>query len=89
MMSRALEFALLGVLLNVPTALPQMPTRPGKLHLTSSPPGQVIVINDVKRPEVTDVILIVSPGKYTVKVGNCQPQEVPVSSGETKEIHCP
>jgi len=85
----AVEIVLLWTLLTTPGASPQMPARPGKLHIASTPPGQKIIINGATRSETTDVTLVVSPGKYTVQVGTCQPQDVPVSSGETKEIHCP
>lgn len=89
MVSRSLEIVVSWALLIVPAGSWQMPARPGKLHLTSSPRGQVIIIDKVQRTEVTDVTLVLSPGRYTVKVGNCEPQDVSISSGETKEVHCP
>jgi len=93
MTSRALPLALRVVLLvalvAAPNASPQMPARPGKLHLTSNPTGQRIIINKQLRSEVTESTLIVSPGKYTVQIGNCQEQSVSVASGVTLELHCP
>jgi len=89
-MSLALEFVLCWILAIAPAVLPQSPSQPGKLHLTSTPPGAKIVVNEQARPEVTPVTLVVSPGKYTVQVADCQPQkDVSVSSGNTTEVHCP
>jgi hypothetical protein len=88
-MSRALKFAFSLALLTTPASALQMPARPGKLHISSSPPGAKITINHTERSEVTDVTLIVSPGTYSVLVGNCSEKSVQVSSGETKEVSCP
>jgi len=88
-MLTALSFVLFSALLIAPAASPQMPPRPGKLHLTSNPTGQRIIINKQLRPEVTESTLIVSPGTYTVQIGDCQEQPVSVASGVTMEVHCP
>jgi hypothetical protein len=88
-MSRALEIALFWILVTAPGVSSQMPTRPGKLHVTSTPQGETITINGTRRPEVTDVTLVVSPGAYKVSIGDCKEQSVQVSSGETKEVQCP
>jgi len=87
--SRGLRIALLLALLSCPAWSSQSQAQPGQLHITSVPQGERIVINDSPRTEVTDVTLVVSPGTYKVTVGNCSAQSVQVSSGETKEVHCP
>lgn len=87
--SPALEIMFFLYLLLTPAMLLQMPARPGKLVITSTPPGARIIINSQPRTEVTDVTLVVSPGLYKVVVGNCSEQDVQVSSGETKQVHCP
>ena len=89
MMSLLPEIVVSWVLLTALAASSQYPAPPGKLHITSVPPGQKIAINDSSRPEVTDATLVVSPGTYKVSVGQCPAQPVQVSSGETKEVHCP
>ena len=67
----------------------QMPARPGKLDISSTTRGLKITIDGKPRPEVTPVVLVVSPGTYSVVVGPCQAQSVQVSSGETKSVNCP
>jgi hypothetical protein len=68
----------------------QMPAPLGRLHITSNPAGATISINNVKRKEVTPVLLAVVPNTYTVTIGTCpnQPITVAVTSGETKEVAC-
>jgi hypothetical protein len=88
-MSRGLEVALLLTLLSTPLASSQMPPRPGKLVLTSTPPGAKIVINAQPRQEVTPITLVVTPGVYKVVVGSCAEQSVQIVAGDTKEVHCP
>jgi hypothetical protein len=68
----------------------QMPAPLGRLHITSNPAGAIISINNVKRKEVTPVLLAVVPSAYTVTIGTCpnQPITVTVASGETKEVAC-
>lgn len=83
-----LEFALCCLISFTPSRA-QTPAPPGRLHITSTPDRQPIKVNGATRQEVTDVTLVVSAGKYTIQVGTCQPQDISVSSGETKEIHCP
>jgi PEGA domain len=88
--SLAPEFVLCWILAFAPAVSPQSPAQPGKLHITSTPTGAKIMVNGDTRPEVTPITLVVSPGKYTVQVGDCQPQnDVSVSSGNTTEVHCP
>jgi PEGA domain len=88
MMSSLLKIALFCVLLTT-LASAQMPARPGKLEISSTTKGLKISINGKPRPEVTPVTLVVSPGAYTVKVGDCNDQPVQVSSGETTPVNCP
>jgi ribosomal protein L2 len=88
-MSRALEIMLFFCLLLAPAMALQMPAQPGKLVITSTPPGARIIINGELRTDVTDVTLVVSPGVYKVVVGSCSEQTVQISSGETKQVHCP
>jgi hypothetical protein len=68
----------------------QMPAALGRLHITSTPVGATISINNVKRKEVTPVLLAVVPNTYTIVIGTCpnQPITVTVASGETKEVAC-
>jgi hypothetical protein len=68
----------------------QMPAPLGRLHITSTPVGATISINNVKRKEVTPVLLAVVPNTYTIVIGTCpnQPITVTVASGETKEVAC-
>jgi hypothetical protein len=89
-LSAAPEILLFWAFLAAPAASPQMPARPGYLHLTSKPTGEKIMINHQPRPELTEVTLVVSPGTYAVQIGDCAEQSsVEVSSGLTREVHCP
>jgi PEGA domain len=90
MMSRALEIVVVWTLLSTSTVSSQMPARAvGKLVITSTTPGATIVINGKVRTEVTPVTLLVSPGMYKVKIGNCDEQTVQVSSGDPISVNCP
>jgi hypothetical protein len=68
----------------------QMPAPLGRLHITSTPAGATISINNVKRKDITPVLLAVVPNTYTIVIGTCpnQPITVTVASGETKEVAC-
>lgn len=68
----------------------QMPAPLGRLHITSTPVGATISINNAKRKEITPVLLAVVPSTYTIVIGTCptQPITVTVASGETKEVAC-
>ena len=92
MNSRAMPLARRVVLfwsLFVTPAIPlQMPAQPGKLEISSTTPGLKITIDGKQRPEVTPVVLVVSPGTYSLVVGPCQFPSVQVSSGETKAFNC-
>ena len=66
----------------------QMPAPLGKLHITSTSAGASIIINDIKRKEVTPVTFAVVPGTYRIVIGTCPEQPITVASGETKEVGC-
>jgi hypothetical protein len=68
----------------------QMPAPLGRLHITSTPAGATISIDNAKRKEVTPVLLAVVPNTYTIVIGTCpnQPITVTVASGETKDVAC-
>jgi hypothetical protein len=87
-MSPARRLVLFCVLLAAPPASPQMPARPGYLHVTSKQNGEAIVVNHQQRSEPTPVTLVVSPGTYTVQIGGCVGQTKPVASGATVEFYC-
>jgi len=89
-MLTALSFVLFSALLIAPAASPQMPPRPGFLHITSKQDGETIAINGKQRSEQTPVTLVVSPGPYTVEVSGCPGQQFQVTavSGKTAEVVC-
>jgi hypothetical protein len=89
LMSPALEIIFCCAFMFTPAPSPQMPAQPGSLQISSTTKGLKIIINERPRPEVTPVTLVVSPGTYTVKVGDCDQQTVQVFSGETKQVNCP
>jgi len=85
----ALSLLLFGSFFYTPVASPQMPARPGKIDISSTTKGLRIFVNGNPRPEITPVTLVVSPGTYKLKIGDCDEQSVQVSSGETKQLNCP
>jgi hypothetical protein len=89
-------YFLLCIFLLVGAAWSQMPQSPvGKLEIQSTPTGATITINNQLRPERTNVILVVSPGRYKVSITggpgnlNCQLPEVYVQGGKTVTVTCP
>jgi hypothetical protein len=88
MVDCASMFLLFGAALLPRASAFQMPAPLGKLHITSTPIGAAITINDLRRKEVTPVTLAVVPGTYRVSIGTCPVQAVVVASGETKEVVC-
>jgi len=94
--SLALEIFLFAFWL-FPLAVSSQMTPPalGRLHITSTPQGANITINDNPRPELTNVTLVVAPGQYRVAVSggpgglNCPGREFTVSAGRTVEVTCP
>jgi hypothetical protein len=84
----ALSLLLFGAFFYTPAASPQMPARPGKIEISSTTKGLRIIVNGQPRPEVTPVTLVVSPGTYKLRIGECDEQPVQVSSGETKQVNC-
>jgi hypothetical protein len=85
----ALSLLLFGSFFYTPVASPQMPARPGKIDISSTTKGLRIFVNGNPRPEITPVTLVVSPGTYKLKIGDCDEQSVQVSSSETKQLNCP
>ncbi len=94
MISLMPEMFLLSTLLLPSVYSAQVTPALGRLHITSMPAGANIVINDNRRPELTNVTLVVSPGKYAVLVTggpgklNCS-KTVQVSRGQTVDVACP
>jgi hypothetical protein len=94
--SLAFELLPLSLWLFAPVLSSQITPALGRLHITSVPQGANITINGNRRPELTDVTLVVSPGEYAVSVTggsgnlNCPAkQKYQVSPGQTIEVACP
>jgi hypothetical protein len=87
---------LLLSLLLCPLALrPQMPPQPGKLVITSEPPGATVTINGNQVNQHTNATFLVSPGSYTVtvisrdgKLSCSPPTPLRVTSGQTVTGDC-
>ena len=47
---------------------PQRPDSPGKLRITSTPPGAAIKVDNQRMPQPTDFTFTVSPGVHNVVV---------------------
>jgi hypothetical protein len=89
-----LEIVLLSTWMLTDASPSQVTPALGRLHITSMPTGASITINGKLRPELTNVTLVVNPGKYTVSVTdgsklNCRSKTVQVSKGQTVEVTCP
>ncbi|MGA8108455.1 MAG: PEGA domain-containing protein [Acidobacteriaceae bacterium] len=75
-------------------ASPQMPPQPAKLIVDSDPPSAAITVNGRKISQRTNATLIVSPGTYTVTVGEkgsatwCAASTATVVSGQTATWSC-
>ena len=73
---------------------PQRPPAPGKLSVTSTPPGAAIVIDDQPMGRQTDFTFVVSPGTHSVSLKSpslpkcANPRRVSVRSGSTVSINC-
>jgi hypothetical protein len=48
----------------------QMPPAPGKLIVSSEPPGAMVTINGNSMSQPTNATFLVSPGNYTVAVSS-------------------
>lgn len=86
---------LLLSLLLCPLALrSQMPPQPGRLVITSEPPGATVTINGKQVSQHTNATFLVSPGSYTVSVASpdgrlsCPATTLSVSSGQTTTGDC-
>jgi hypothetical protein len=72
----------------------QRPAAPGKLSVTSTPPGAKITIDKQPMGKETDFTFVVSPGDHYVSVRipsmpKCaNPTKVSVSSGSAISINC-
>ena len=73
----------------------QRPQPPGKLSVTSTPPGAQITIDKQPMSQLTDATFVVSPGGHDVVVKGkgdtltkCANSSVQVESGRVTSIHC-
>src|SRR5215469_11214653 len=72
----------------------QRPPAPGRLTVTSTPPGAKITIDKQSMGKETDFTFVVSPGDHQVSVkadglGKCaNPTTVSVPSGSKVSINC-
>ena len=82
-------------LLLFPVFLPsQRPPAPGKLSVTSTPPGAKITIDNQSMGKETDFTFVISPGDHYVSVRSANlpkcatPTKVSVPSGSIMSIDC-
>jgi hypothetical protein len=72
----------------------QRPQTPGKLFVTSTPPGATIAIDNQATGQSTDFTFVVSPGDHYVSLTssslpNCKNlKKAPVSSGHITRVNC-
>jgi len=72
----------------------QRPQLPGRLRITSTPPGAKITIDDQHMSQSTDFTFAVSPGDHYVAVispdlSKCaKPIKATVSSGSVTSVNC-
>lgn len=72
----------------------QRPQSPGRLRITSTPPGAKITIDDQQMNQSTDFTFAVSPGDHYVAVigadlSKCKkPIKATVSSGSITSVNC-
>jgi hypothetical protein len=72
----------------------QRPPAPGKLLVTSTPPGAKIMIDKHSMGKQTDFTFVVSPGDHYVSVTTpsmpkcANPTKVSISSGSAISINC-
>lgn len=73
---------------------PQLPPQPARLIIQSNPANAAITVNGKKIGQRTNATLIVSPGTYSVAVGDagtapsCSASSAKVSSGQTVTWVC-
>ena len=94
-MKRVTSMTLLSVavLLCPATLKPQMPPQPGKLVISSEPPGATVSINGTVMAQHTNATFLVSPGKYAVMVASQDGRlkctgSLSVTSGQTASADC-
>ena len=84
----------LVLLLLPPHISSQRPASPGKLSITSEPPGANITIDGQSQGTPTDSVFFVSPGDHSVAVTSASlpkcaaPVKVNVRSGSLTSINC-
>ena len=89
-----LQIVFCSVLLFPSLSSSQRPPSPGKLLVTSDPPGASITIDNQSMGHSTNYMFVVSPGEHSVAVKsttlqNCAtPAKVTVPSGSRTTINC-
>jgi hypothetical protein len=91
---RLIELALFCPLVFPALLHPQM--APGRLQVSSEPPGAIVTIDNRQMPRPTDATYVVFPGNHTVSVtGKDQTGKaikctasLNISSGVTKSVNC-
>ena len=73
--------------------LPQMPPQPGKLAISSEPPGATVSINGKVMSQHTNATFLVSPGTYAIVVTSQDGRlkctgSLSVTSGQTASADC-
>ncbi len=92
----ALELALCCLFLFPGLLRSQMPQRPGRLNVTSAPPGATVTIDNRQMSRPTPFTFVLSPGRHSVSVRGKDEAgkevycaaSLDVSSGTTKRVHC-
>jgi hypothetical protein len=86
---RLIELALFYLLVFPALLHPQM--APGRLQVSSEPPGAIVTIDNRQMPRPTDATYVVFPGNHTVSVTGkaikCT-ASLTISSGVTKSVNC-
>jgi hypothetical protein len=85
------ELALCCALLFAGLLRSQTPQPPGRLSVTSDPPGATITIDDQQMNRQTPFTFAISPGQHSVSVRGkdmyCA-ASLNVQSGAAKSVHC-
>jgi hypothetical protein len=74
--------------------LPQMPPQPGRLVVSSEPPGADIYINGSKMSQHTNAVFVVSPGQCSILVQSpdgkykCKILNTTVNASQTVPFNC-
>ena len=83
----------IAALLCPATLLPQMPPQPGKLAISSEPPGATVSIKGQVMTQHTNGTFLVSPGTYAIVVTSQDGKlkctgSLTVASGQTASADC-